>query len=320
MRTLLALGCLLVAGCSANVAAEPFHLIPGRVPLDWQGPDGNTVVLDAPDGLIVIDTGRSPQHAKAILDYAKRRARPIAAIVNSHWHLDHTTGNADIRAVFPRAKVYASNALEGALIGYLGKNRGQADKLLADPHTPDPQKAQIRRGRDRIDHPDKLRPTDPVTRSAAMRIAGRMLDVHLAKFAVSEGDVWVYDPKSSAAFAGDLVVGIVPFMDSACADGWSRALDEIAATPFVTLIPGHGDPMTRGDFLQWRSAFDAFVSCGRSTAAERECVDGWLHDAAKFIPASHRDYVREAAAYYIQTRLRSAPEEQQRFCHPLKSA
>src|ERR1051325_2082076 len=89
------------------------------------------------------------------LAYAKQRRRPIAAIVNTHWHLDHTTGNADIRAVYPNARVYASTAIEGALIGFLGRGRAQADKALADPKTPDGQKAQMLRGRDRIDHPDK---------------------------------------------------------------------------------------------------------------------------------------------------------------------
>src|SRR4051812_26929901 len=118
---------LLLLGSAAS--AEPYHFIPGRVPLDWQGPDGNTVVLDAPKGLIVVDTGRSPMHARAILDYAKQRGRPIAAIVNSHWHLDHTTGNADIRAVYPEAEVYASTAIRrrtGRLLGQ-GPRSGRRD-------------------------------------------------------------------------------------------------------------------------------------------------------------------------------------------------
>jgi glyoxylase-like metal-dependent hydrolase (beta-lactamase superfamily II) len=302
------------------VSAEPYHLIRGRVPLDWQGPDGNTVVLAAPDGLIVFDTGRSPQHARAILDYAKQRQRPIAAIVNSHWHLDHTTGNYDIRKVFPQAKVYASNAVEGALVGFLNKGRAQADKVLADPRAPRGQKAQVLRGRYRIDHPDTLRPTNPVVKSAAMRIAGRELDVHLAKFGATEGDVWLYDRKSRTAIVGDLVVGLVPFMDTACPDGWSRALGEIAATPFTTLIPGHGEEMSRADFIQWRRAYDAFVACGRSAAPKAQCIHGWQRAAAKFIPADHRQYVRDAADYYIDTRLRSSPEEQQKFCRPLKAS
>ena len=302
---------------SSAGAAEPYHLIPGRVPLDWQGPDGNTIVLDAPDGLIVVDTGRSLQHAQAILDYAKQRRRPIAAIVNSHWHLDHTTGNYDIRRVFPKVRVYASDAIEGALAGFLPRGRAQGDKILADPKTPAGQRKQIMRGRYRIDHPDTLRPTDVVTKTATMRIAGRQLDVHLAKFAATEGDVWIYDRKTRTAIVGDLVVGLVPFMDSACPDGWSKALREIARTPFTTLIPGHGAVMTRTDFAQWRMAFDGLVSCGRSSQPQRACIAGWMRSAARFIPADHRNYAREAAGYYIDTRLRSSPAEQQKFCKPL---
>ena len=91
---------LASAALTASTKSETYHLIFGRVPLDWQGPDGNTIVLDAPKGLIVVDTGRSPMHAQKILDYAKARGRPIAAILNTHWHLDHTTGNADLRAAW----------------------------------------------------------------------------------------------------------------------------------------------------------------------------------------------------------------------------
>jgi glyoxylase-like metal-dependent hydrolase (beta-lactamase superfamily II) len=309
---------LLLLGSAAS--AKPYHFIPGRVPLDWQGPDGNTIMLDAPRGLIVVDTGRSPMHAQAILDYAKQRGRPVAAIVNSHWHLDHTTGNYDLRQAYPKAEVYASTAIEGALVGFLNKGRAQGDKMLADPKTPEGAKAQMLRGRDRIDHPDKLRPTRPVAKSGRMTIAGRPLDVHLARFAATEGDVWLYDPKTRTAIVGDLVVGIVPFMDTACAEGWSRALDEVAAVPFTTLIPGHGDPMTRADFLTWKNAYNAFVDCGYSSVDKKSCVDGWARDAAKFIDAEHAGYARAAAAYYLDTRLRSSPEEQQKYCKPLTAS
>jgi glyoxylase-like metal-dependent hydrolase (beta-lactamase superfamily II) len=308
---------LMLLGCSASIGAEPYHFIQGRVPLDWQGPDGNTVVLDAPRGLIVVDTGRSPMQAQAILDYAKARRRPIAAIVNSHWHLDHTTGNYDIRQVYPNAEVYASTAIDGALVGFLNKGRDQGDKLLADPKIPEGEKAQLLRARFRVDHPGTLRPTRPIVKSGRMIIAGRTLDVHLARFAATEGDVWLYDPKTQVVIAGDLVVGIVPFMDTACADGWRKALDEVAAVPFTTLIPGHGDPMTRTDFAAWRKAYNDFVACGRSAAEKKQCVDGWTREAAKFIDAEHRDYARQAAAYYLDTRLRSSLEEQQRYCKPI---
>ncbi len=321
MRTIAIGFALAAAGCTAqgDVNSPSFHLVPGRIPLDWRGPDGNTVVLDAPQGLIVVDTGRHPEHSAAILAYARQRGRPVAAIVNSHWHLDHTTGNHDIRQVYPSAEVHATTAIEGALAGFLGRNRAQADKTLADPKTPPGQKAQILRGRSVIDNPDRLRPTRPVARSARMRIAGRTLDVRVAPFAATEADLWFYDPKARLAVVGDLVVGLVPFMDTACPDGWSRALDEIAKVPFTTLIPGHGDPMTRAGFLQWRTAYTNLLSCARSSADKKQCIAGWNRDAASFIDASHKAYVEEALAYYIDTRLRSSPDEQQRYCKPLEA-
>ena len=310
---------LMACGGPAMSAPAGYEIIAGRVPLDWQGPDGNTIIIDAPGGLIVVDTGRSPMHAAMILEHAKSRGRPIAAIVNTHWHLDHTTGNADIRAVYP-ARVYGSTAIEGALVGFLGNGREQGDKMLADPKVPEPQKEQMRRGRSRIDHPDTLRPTVPITRSGPLKIAGRRLDVRLARFAASEGDVWFYDRQARVAVVGDLVVDLVPFMDSACADGWKKALAEISNTGFKTLIPGHGAPMDRAQFNQWRRAFDNFVDCGRSAVAKGKCVDGWMADAAPFIDAAHQDYARAAAEYYVDTRLRSSPEEQQKFCKPLKAS
>ena len=311
---------LASAATSASTKGDPYHLIPGRVPLDWQGPDGNTVVFDAPKGLVVVDTGRSPMHAQAILAYAKARGRPIAAILNSHWHLDHTTGNDDLRAAYPRAPVYATTAIEGALVGFLGRNREQADKMLADPKVPEGQKAQILRGRDRTDHPDKLRPTRPVLRSARMTIAGRTFDIHVAPFAASEADLWLYDPKTKVAVVGDLVVDIVPFMDTACPDGWAKALEEIEKVPFQTVIPGHGAPMTRTDFLQWKTAYDNLLACGRSTTEKAVCAANWQKDAARFIDEAHRNYAGQAADYYITTRLRSSPEEQQKYCRPLKAS
>ena len=311
----LALLLLATASC-AGAEGPPYHLIPGSVPLD-KGPDGNSIVLDAPDGLIVVDTGRHPAHSKAILDYAKERGRPIAAIVNTHWHMDHTTGNADIRAVHPKAEVYQSNAVNGALVSFLANGKKNAENRLKDPKTPLQRIPEVRRFLDRMEHPDSIRPTRAVTATSSMKIAGRPLDVHLASFAATEGDVWLYDPKTRTAIVGDLVVDIVPFMDTACADGWLKALGEIEQTPFTTLIPGHGPAMTRADFITWKTAFAAFVDCGRSAAPKEQCVAGWEKGAAQFIDKAHRDYVHEAADYYLTTRLRSSPEEQQRYCKPL---
>lgn len=313
--TLVTTAALLIAAGDSRMSDQPFHLVAGSVPLD-SGPDGNSIFLDAPEGLVLVDTGRHPAHAEKLLAHAKARGRPIAAIINTHWHLDHTTGNLDIRQSYPAAHVYATGAIEGALAGFLRRGRGQVDQRLADPATPADVKAQLLRGRYRLDHPDTLRPTVAVRKSTILSIAGRKLDIRVAPFAVTEADLWIHDPEEQLVIVGDLVVDIIPFMDTACPDGWKEALEQVAATPFVTLIPGHGAPMSRSQFLQWKGAFDAFVDCGRSTRPSGACVDGWKRDAAAFIDQGHSEYVTQAAAYYLETRLRSSPEKQREYCPP----
>lgn len=87
--------------------------------------------------------------------------------------------------------------------------------------------------------------------------------------------------------------------------------------PFVTLVSGHGSPMNRSRFLQWKTAFNRFVDCGSTQVVATECTAGWARDAAPFIGAKHKGYAVEAAAYYLATRLRSAEAERTIYGHPL---
>ena len=249
---LLAIG--LTAGCATAPAAGPtaYHLIEGSFPAD-RGPDGNSIFLDAPDGLILVDTGRHPAHRDKLLDYARARGRPIVAILNTHWHLDHSTGNGEIRAAYPRAPLFATNAVEGALATFLRASRERSQARLAAGQVPAEREAEVRRFLHVMDHPETLRPTRPVTRDEVVSLGGRRLELNVAPFAATEADLWIRDPAAGLVIVGDLVVAEVPFMDTACAEGWRRALDRLAATPFTTLIPGHGAPMDRSQFLAWRT-------------------------------------------------------------------
>jgi glyoxylase-like metal-dependent hydrolase (beta-lactamase superfamily II) len=288
--------------------AEPV-VIAGAFPVD-RGPDGNSIILAAPRGLIVVDTGRHTEHQDKILAYAKRTGKPIAAIVNTHWHLDHTGGNAELRAVYPDAEIIATNAVDGALGSFFQKNPTPPENATA------PQLEDFKLGREAIADTKNLRPSRPITESGAVEIAGRMLDLHVTAFAATEADLWIYDAASKTVIAGDLVVDEVPFFDSGCPDGWQRALGEIAATPFERLIPGHGPAMTREQFTQWRAAFDAWIACAASDAETAKCVDTWTTAAAPFIPKGDEARIAEYATYYTAELLRS-PEARERFCHPL---
>ena len=314
MKRAWALAALLTTAVPALAQDEnSYDLVPGTFEPN-RGPDGNSVFLDAPEGLILVDTGRHPAHRDRLLAYARQRRLPIVAIVNTHWHLDHTTNNGDIRAAYPAAQVHASTAIEGALTGFLARSRASIQRQLDAGRIPEANRAEVTRALAVMDHPDALRPTRPVAASGAMTIAGRRLQVHLARFAATEGDVWLYDPAAQLLIAGDLVVSEVPFMDTACVEGWRRALDIIAATPFETLIPGHGAPMGRTDFLAWRSAFVNFVDCGASAQQRATCIAGWRRDAARFIGQGREALIDQMAGYYLDSRLRAPREERDRYC------
>jgi len=63
-----------------QVVVPGVWLIPGAVQPDRQ-PDGNSVIFAAPDGLVVVDTGRHPWHREAILALARAQDAAIVAIV-----------------------------------------------------------------------------------------------------------------------------------------------------------------------------------------------------------------------------------------------
>ena len=315
MRSLFLAAVLLLAACATAPAAAPpdWHLIPGSFEPN-RGPDGNSIFLDAPDGLILIDTGRHPAHRDRLLGYARDRGRPIAAILNTHWHLDHTTGNRELRTAFPQAPVFATTAIEGALTGFLRTSRERTQAALDAGRIPLENLDEVRRGLAAMADPDALRPTRPVTRSETVTIAGRRLALEVAPFAATEADLWVYDPAARLLIAGDLVVAEVPFMDTTCPEGWRRALGRLAATPFATLVPGHGAPMDRAAFLAWKHAFDNLLDCAVSSAERAACIAGWRRDAARFIAPGREAMIDQMTGYYLDTRLRAAPEERERYC------
>ena len=275
--------------CSAlalsAIAAEP-HVIRGKFVPGTQ-PDGNSVIFATSDGLVVVDTGRHRAHTQQILDYAG--ARKVAAVINTHWHLDHIGGNT----MFPEAKVYASGALEGALGSFLANYAKQLEDIIAKTSGEEQERyrtelALIRNGK-------ALLPDEVIT--GTKRIAS--LEIHLEKDAVTAGDLWIFDHRSGALVAGDLVTLPAPFLDTACPAKWKSSLDTLAAVKFKRLVPGHGPVMNREQFERYRTAFANFLAC------ETGCEDRWLRDVGDLVPESEHAFARQLLGYYHGLRNRS---------------
>jgi glyoxylase-like metal-dependent hydrolase (beta-lactamase superfamily II) len=236
---LLALPLVATADSSPVAVAPDVTLVPGSAEPGRQ-PDGNSVVIATKDGHVVVDTGRRASHARKLVDLAREDGRAIVAVVNTHWHLDHVSGNPIVREAFPDARVYATDAIEGAMSGFLAGYRAQLEAALAK--TPESASGEAWREEiARIDAGRALYPDEVLGVGRAQRIGGR-IDVHVAADATTAADAWVFDRDSRVLVAGDLVTLPAPFFDTACPAGWRRALDTLARQPFAVLVPGHGAP------------------------------------------------------------------------------
>ncbi|HYE84959.1 MAG TPA: MBL fold metallo-hydrolase [Vicinamibacterales bacterium] len=310
MLLTLLLSAVLQAPAAAlpQVSTEaPVEIAPGMhlirvVPVQGRGPDGNTVIIEAPDGLIVVDTGRHSQITDAILAFAKQRQRPIVAIVNTHWHLDHASGNGRLKAVYPKARVYTTNAIDKVLApgGFLARNLEGAKKQFGDVTDP------LRRDEMEIFFAtmaasQELKPDVPLITSGTMSLAGKSLDVRVTDKAVSDADVWIYDNATRVAVIGDLITMPVPYFETACPDRWRASLDEVWATPFQTAIPGHGRPMTRDQLDIYRKSLTEFVSCVRSDRPAAACGTVWVDSASTLIgdDPARRKAVAANMEYYV---------------------
>ncbi len=312
---LAAIGACGLAGCAglAETAHLPYVVQPGHIDLA-RGPDGNTVILDAPDGLIIVDTGRHPEHAQSIIDYARTSGKPVAAIVNTHWHLDHSTGNRDLKLDFPDAEIIATDAARGALTGFLKPSLDRTRAMIADAATPPAERAGAERRLAAVMDEASFFSANPPRQDQTRSIAGRSVNLHVAHAAVTEADLWLVVPDEQLAIVGDLVVAQAPFFDTGCEEGWSAALDAIGAADWDTLIPGHGAPMSRAEFARWRSAFDGFVKCARSGAPSSSCAERWAEDARGFYSAEEGESVRQLIGYYVDQVLRAPAGQRMAYC------
>ena len=272
-------------------------VIPGGFDFGRQ-PDGNTVVFEAPEGLVVLDTGRHREHTQKILDLAAQRKQPVVAVINSHWHLDHVSGNARVRAAHPTLKVYASNAIDGAMHGFLASSKAQALEYIQQPDVPEGLKADILADIATIATGKALYPDVVLETGGERAFGGRKLRIGV-EHAATRGDVWVFDEANRYLAGGDLVTLPLPFLDTACAPKWSAALGRMDRLEFDTFVPGHGPVMDHAQFSSYRAAFDNFVACAASDADKKTCAEAWVANAGPLSAESDRGGIGNMLGYYV---------------------
>lgn len=262
----------------------------------------NSIAVGGAAGLVVVDTLGSDASARAVLDHIPALAprtnpsgRPdagVLAVVNTHWHFDHSFGNAAFAQRWPQARVIAHEDAAAELA-----RDGEAMRVaLMSPAHPDAQ-----------GHAHELATTEVLVPSTTFS-AAHVIDLgdrriellHLGQGHTS-GDVVVHVPDADTVLAGDLVEeSAAPcYGDDSYPLEWPRTLDvllQMLGTSSV-VVPGHGRPVSRDFVTEQRAGIGGVAETIRALAGDGVPLEQALGSAQwPFDPAGLGEAVRRGYA------------------------
>lgn len=196
------------------------------------GHGGNIGLFVGEDGLLAVDSGSGQKPATERLRAALRAIseRPLRNVVNTHWHFDHTDGNANLHGL--GATIIAHQKV---------RERLSTPQVIAFFNATFP-----------VSPRDAL-PALTFDDGIEFQGGGEPVIVqHLAP-AHTDGDSFVHWPKSNIVQTGDVYFsGTFPFIDASTGGslaGMIAAGEKILslADSSTRIIPGHGPISSRDD-------------------------------------------------------------------------
>lgn len=239
--------------------ADRVHLVwCGRGSTD--GPfEGNTVVVEQKDGLVVLDAGGAPASGAGIVEQIKRLStKPVRYLIYSHYHGDHNLGAGEFLKAWPAATIISTEATRQNMLSHAmdyiktyGKDHEAmvafATKEKDNPALPEAVRAHwataARRGLGMIEaytglkaYPAELTFSDRLT----LHDDEAPVEIAFLGKANTDGDAVVWLPKQRVLATGDIVVSPVPYASASYPGDWIAVLQKLKAYDFAVLVPGHG--------------------------------------------------------------------------------
>lgn len=230
----------------ADLVAEPLR---GNITV-LMGSGGNITVLSGKEGKFLVDAGISKSHEKLQIALDNISPAPVKYVVNTHWHWDHTDGNAWMHTA--GATIVAQKNTAKHLI--------ETTHVNAWNWTFDPV-------------PAAARPTLLVDRRKTFTFAGTRIDAENFGDGHTDGDLWVYFKGADVLALGDTFWnGIYPYIDNEDGgniDGAIKWANKAVArsTDHTIVIPGHGMVGTRTQLIEFR---DMLVAVRNSVATLKQ--------------------------------------------------
>lgn len=201
-----------------------------------QGVGGNITVAVGGDGVIMVDSEFAPLHDKIKAAIAAVTSEPIRYVVDTHYHGDHTGGNAAFAA-------------DGATI-VAQVNVKKRLAAGAVPYSPTAKPPGASGG---------MLPTKTYTTSLVLKVKGRTALLRHAPHAHTDGDTYVWFADANVLSTGDTVsFGQYPHSD--VANGGNIKGMIAAVTKYLSfvndqtkIVPGHGPLGTKAMLSDYRT-------------------------------------------------------------------
>lgn len=217
---------------AAATSPIAIHRLRGNISV-LEGSGGNIAVLGGPDGKLLVDAGITASRPRLLEALASLGSDPIRHLINTHWHFDHTDGNAWLHG-------------EGAAILAHENTR----KHLAVAQRVEDWDFDFPAS------PSSALPSDVFATERTITVNGATLALKHYGPAHTDSDILVAFTEPDILHAGDTYWnGIYPFVDYSTGghiDGMIRATEaNLAATTDRTIIiPGHGQPVSNRSELK----------------------------------------------------------------------
>ena len=235
----------------------------------------NAELVIGDDGVLVIDSFSNTDAATALLAEIRRiTTKPVRYLVNTHYHVDHTGGDAVMREA--GAVVIAHRNVRGWI-------RTENFHLFGDRLTP-----ELKTMVETLPLPDLVTDKDLTIWLGSRKVVVQSVLGHTG------GDLTVAVPDAHALFCGDLLWTRRPpnlvdgsVREWAATDGAFLERPDAAATAYV---PGHGDVADRRDITDFRAFPARPAAVGGRQAARPALGDALAQDVAPKLRALHSDW------------------------------